>query len=151
MRVLFVDVDGPLIPSGMYLVHPTPSYERVFSPIAVAVLKKMIESSKAKIVMNTTHNLDGQKLKDDLLKVGFKEEDFGLPWKTDYPVSHGRTGSIEEWLKNQSEKNIEWVALDDEDFTSSDKLILIDFDEGLHLRHYNKLSKLWNFKPIRII
>ena len=149
MKVLFVDVDGPLIPSGMYLVHSNPSYERVFSPIAIAVLKKMLEVSGAKLVMNTTHNMDGIKLKEDMIKAGFKEEDFGTPWCTEYPDNRSRQGSIENWIKLQKE-DIDWIALDDADFTKEDNLILIDFDEGLHLRHYNRMSKLWEFKSILI-
>ena len=151
MRVLFVDVDGPLIPSGMYLIHKNASYDRHFSPISIAVLKHALKESGAKLVMNTTHNLDGHKLKEDMIKAGFKEEDFAKPWCTNYPSTRGRTNAITEWLNEQVDKDIEWIAVDDEDFTSEDRLILIDFDEGLHLRHFNRLAKLWNLKSMLIL
>lgn len=150
MRVLFVDVDGPLIPSGMYLLHKRASFDRHFSPVSIAVLKHMLKESGAKLVMNTTHNLDGEKAKQDLVLAGIDEESFGTPWRTDYPVNRSRQSAIDEWISKQTEE-IDWMALDDADFTEDKRLILVDFDEGIHLRHYNRMSQKWKLKNLIIL
>ena len=150
MRILFVDVDGPLIPSGMYMIHQNASYERKFSPISIAVLKQMLKESGALLVMNSTHNLDGIKTKQDLIASGIDEKSFGVPWKTDYPVTRSRQDAIGEWITKQ-EGIVDWMAVDDAHFTTDERLILIDFDEGIHLRHYNQMAKHWKLRNILIM
>ncbi len=45
----------------------------------------------------------------------------------------------------------DWVALDDDNFTDSENLILIDPDCGLHVGHLNRASERLGGKPFLVL
>lgn len=162
-RIIFVDVDGPLIPSGMYLVHKGASADRKFSPICIATLKYVLEITGAKLVTNTSHNnhirnchrdIPGGvesitcNLYDDLVRAGIPTTAFHKEWKTEYPNKtdarnlDDRMVAIENWM-NDNEPDGEWIAFDDYRFTLEPNLILIDFDVGLNPKHVDEVRARW--------
>jgi len=150
-KILFLDVDGPLIPSGMYVINKMCSFERTCSPIAVAIVNKLCKNAEASIVLNSTHNIDGEKAKEELIREGLVASYFHESWKTAYPnkFSGGsRMECIEEWIEDHGEAD--WIAFDDSHFTDDERLILIDFDVGITLRHYNMAGEIWGISPILI-
>lgn len=151
-RILFLDVDGPLIPSGMYIINMRASWERLCSPICIAIVNRLCEDAGAKIVLNSTHSRDGAPAIADLTKAGIEEHRWHetVPM-TNYPnkLSGGsRWEAIQDWQERCGEVN--WVAFDDDNFTRDERLVLIDFDVGVTLQHYNQAAKLWGLKPIFI-
>lgn len=125
MKVIFLDVDGVLnyagckAQCGMYLG---------IEDDKVALLKKIVDATDAKIVLSSTwrlginnkgHRLEGHAdyLKDKLGKYGLEIYD-----KTEQLTRNGelRGKEINEWLSRHPEVN-QWVVLDDEWFW--------DFDE----------------------
>jgi len=153
-KVLFLDVDGPLIPSTTFFVNPAASKHRHLSPYAVAIVNRLCEDAKAKIVMNTYHNSDGLKLRDDLLVNGIKEEVLHPEWQTKYP--HGllsaematRLAAIQEWEARNGEAD--WLAFDDSHFTQDPRLILVDFDAGITTKEYMKARKAWGLSTFMV-
>ncbi len=148
-KILFLDVDGPLIPSGMYLVHKNASYERKCSPICVAIVNELCRKADAKIVLNSTHSREANIAIEDLKREGL--ERFHDIATTNYPnkMSGGdRMAAIEDWQERCG--GVDWIAFDDSNFTENERLVLIDFDVGITLKHYNKAAEMWGLKPIII-
>jgi len=154
-RLIFLDIDGPMIPSGCYVAYGyEASYNRKYSPICVAIINRLCHETKAKIVFNSTHNMSGYDLIDDSVREGLK---FGHMYKegsfTSYPRVENRKDAINLWLKKHdyNDSNCLWCAFDDVDFQHSN-LILIDFDVGITLKHYHKAVKiLQKGNPITIL
>lgn len=169
-RVIFLDVDGPLIPGGMYFLDSRASFDRKCSPIAVSIVNRLVKESGAKIVMNTYHNTAGDQLKTDLIREGIKEEYFHEKWQTLYPhgihgVGYGmsedafhnpdgaevadRLAAIMAW--EHTNGRVDWVCFDDSPFTKNPRLILVDFDEGISPRHFNVACRHWGIRPFLIL
>lgn len=144
IRLIFLDIDGPMIPSGMFLIDRDASYKRVYSPIAVGVINHLCHETKAKIVFNTTHNMfdnpfTNKSVIEDSIDQGIKRGHlFNNGSKTKYP-DIPRLDAIKLWLKEHemTEENAVWIAFDDVDF-KHDNLILVDYDVGLTPQHLNE-------------
>jgi hypothetical protein len=161
-RILFLDVDGPLIPSGMYLINRMASFQRLCSPIAVAVVNRLCKESGAKIVMNSSHNNDDALL-TDLIREGIEGDYFHKEWRTVFPaVVNGlrrdppRFQAIQKWISENSNVGVDWICFDDYKFISdghpdANRLIYVDFDHGIHPGHYNEAAQIWNVKGILIL
>jgi hypothetical protein len=134
-NILFLDIDGPMIPLALtYYLIDNPG-DRIMSNVCVGILNNICRKTEAKIVTNTTHNIDhpGQAtIREILIRNGVKEEYFHKDHKTIYGVeTHNRMKAIDLWLYLHDNPN--WVALDDEIFTDNPNLIPIDRDKGLDL------------------
>ena len=153
-KIIFLDVDGPLIPSPLYFLSILVSQDRsYFSTVAVAFINKLCMQTKAKIVFNSTHNsheyfdnFDGKwrSLKMDAIRHGIKPEYIHDMWKTGYPnivpedkfyaPKHERLRAIEHW--QAVNEQVDWIAFDDEPFTKDPRLIVVDFDRGIDYDSY---------------
>jgi hypothetical protein len=163
-KILFLDVDGPLIPSGMYAIDPKAMQNRTFSPIAVALVRNFCEKHDIKIVMNTMHNKWPRlcekynavfTVKDDLVRAGIPEELFHESWQTNYGIDEnlGRYDAIKLWQTHRRIENFDidivWVCFDDAEFLKKDhydrhRLILIDFNHGITPNIINSAEKVLN-------
>ena len=149
-RIIFLDIDGPVISTGCYGVTSLASNLRAcMNQSAIGYLNMLCDHAKAKIVTNTSHNYhevknnDGEggfrDLKTDLIRWGVKDHLFHEDWRTDYPYperfSSGgyadfpRQTAIHTWLEKNGDHD--WVCFDDAKFTEDKRLILIDFDHGI--------------------
>jgi hypothetical protein len=150
-KLIFLDIDGPMIPSGMSLIHPHASWKRMLSPICVAVLKEMLKKSDAYLVTNSTHNVDlnGEpSIRDVLISYGIPDEAFHRNWKTDYP-DVSRDVAVKKWLAENGE--YDWIALDDARFMEDTRVVYVDFDTGLTPAHYNEVAEMWGLPEIIIL
>jgi hypothetical protein len=151
-RILFLDVDGPLIPSGMYVINRRASWERMCSPICVAIVNELCRKADAKIVFNSTHNRDGSRALADLAREGLDVDFFHEDAMTGYfqDLSVGtRMGAIEDWMEKNGEAD--WIAFDDSNFTDNERLILIPFEVGITPHHYHLASEIWKIEPIIVL
>lgn len=143
-RIVFLDIDGPVIPFSMFLIDRYASINRVLAPIPVAVVKMICERSGAKVVFNTTHNINIQgvvNIDHAMVKAGFPAEYIHEDFKTKYP-DLPRDTAVMEWMKRHPEVT-DWVALDDTKFMRADNVIWVDPDAGLHLGHLNAVLDRW--------
>lgn len=163
-KIIFIDIDGPIINTPIYSVDPRCSMERsTMNTQAIGYICELVKLSDAKIVTNSTHNthdvedlLTGEKrtLKQDLIKWGLKEEWFHENWHTSYPfpngsrfsehTSHRRMKAIDEWQEVNGE--VDWVCFDDEPFTEDPRLVVIDFERGIDFDAFSVALKQWNLK-----
>ena len=169
-RIIFIDIDGPIINTPCYYLDLNCSLERsVMNTQALGYVTRLAKLGKAKIVTNTTHNtmdiedlLTGVKrtVKDDLVKWGIDPKLFHDDWHTSYPnpqggkygqfgQPHGRLRAIEQWQDVNGQ--VDWVCFDDEPFTDDSRLVQIDFEMGIDFFAFETACKLWNLNPSSLI
>lgn len=165
-RIIFLDIDGPVIPSSQFFVDKHASYSRVFAPSCLAIVKRLLEDADAKLVTNSTHNVldrcldwdvpDGARfdLRQDLVAAGIPKERIHDDWRTLYPHGGKFSGSINRldainaWQAENGEAD--WIAFDDCDF-GHERLILVDYDYGISTPHYNKAAEIFGIKPFIVL
>lgn len=164
-RILFLDIDGPVIPIGCYFHDMMCSHERsVFSTTATGFIKEICKKTGAKIVTNSSHNyhdVGNHTLKDDLkLRGGIPEEYFHSDWRTKYPMIDPasdqftvldirRMAAIDEWMRRNGE--VDWIGFDDSKYTDSDRLYLVDFNEGITYKHFLAVCERWGVDKPKLI
>ena len=157
-KILFLDIDGPVIPATQAFINRHASWERMFAPQCIAIVKHILDQSGAKLVTNSTHNQEtphlngGRTLREDLIAAGIQAELFHPVWKTQYPNISGslrRLDAIELWQAENGQAD--WIALDDANFTDDERLVLVDFDCGLTVADFNKVAKRWGFTGFMVL
>lgn len=152
-KVIFLDIDGPMIPATMHLIDNMCSWQRRFPETTVAVLERLCERTGAKIVFNTTHNRSMEGVPD--IEVALMDHNFSgehihpTDPKTAYPRAPRRC-AVEDWLAAHPEVT-HWVALDDARFTDDERLIWVDPDAGLHIGHLNLAIEKLGGEPVIIL
>lgn len=138
-RIIFLDIDGPVIPISCYYINRNCSFDRnPVSTIAIGELLRLIELSGAKIVYNTTHNRNYDKLRADLHWLAPH-----VVGRTNYP-DVARHLAVTQWLsQNQCD---EWVAFDDVKFTGDPRLIHIDVRLGINADSVDQVLKMWGIE-----
>ena len=150
-KVVFLDIDGPMIPATCFLYDRMASYERRFPPTTLAVIKAVCERTGAKIVFNTTHNISFPEVDDicvALVKQGLPAEYLHQDHHTRYPELD-RDLAVKEWLGRHPTEA--WIAFDDVHFTKDERLIFIDSDAGLHIGHLNIAVEKLGGKPFIVL
>lgn len=143
-RIVFLDIDGPIIPFSAFLLDKMCSWHRIIPAIPVAVVAEVCKRSGAKVVFNTTHNTPMKDIDDieiAIVKAGLPVEMIHPDIKTKYP-SLPRDVAVIEWLHRHLEVD-DWIAFDDARFTKANNLIWVDPDAGLHLGHLNEALNRW--------
>ena len=162
-KIIFIDIDGPVINTPCYWVDMQASMQRsVMNTQAIGILNRLANLANAKIVTNSTHNYHtvketGRTLRDDLIKWGLKEQHFHDDWRTSFPwpdlesdpifPTHRRLRGIMEW--EAANGQADWICFDDEPFVdaSDARLFHIDFDHGIDYHMYLEACKHWNLNP----
>lgn len=145
VKIIFLDIDGPVIPGSQLLVNKNSSWDRIAQPHIIAILNLLCERSGAKIVFNTSHNIPLPNVPDievALVNQGLSKE--YLYWddlKTKFPSKgYKRHEGVTEWLyRNKPEV---WVGFDDVKYTLKDNLIVVDYDVGITLRDAEKALEI---------
>lgn len=157
--VIFLDIDGPMLPARSYLRPNTMEYERMpFDPIAVNIIRLLCERFEpCKVILNTTWNTIVDELRKRLDECGllphtYFESDEAAP-TTQYPKIRDRLRAIESWLEEHETivgKVPNWVAFDDEAMYH-DKTIAIAASNGIMYHDYSKATKILGRPDTRII
>jgi len=154
-KVIFLDIDGPMIPGTWLLVDNLASWKREFPPHTVAVVREMCKRTGALVVFNTTHNRPFAKAYgvDDIDDIDVALVKQGLPEEYLHPTDHAtqypdieRGLAVTEWLHRHTEVT-DWVALDDVKFTDDKRLLLVDPMVGLTVDHLNDAIDLLGGGP----
>lgn len=152
-KVVFLDIDGPMIPASYFLVDNLASWHRRFPSTTVAVIQRLCERTGAKVVFNTTHNIPFDGVDDidvALEKQGLDREHIhATDLQTKYPDLE-RGLAVKEWLFRHPEVT-HWVALDDVKFTDDERLIWVDPDAGVHLGHLNEAIGKLGGRPVVVL
>lgn len=148
MKVLFLDIDGVLLPGRAYLLpNQTKPVVTVFDPCAVSLLNRACQKQKRKIVVHSSwvKFYDKEELKDHLEKQGV---DVSLLHEDYYtrPELGWRYARVDDWLLRHPEVT-DFFILDDEPeirrgggkYVQSGNLILTDFDEGITTKIFRRI------------
>jgi hypothetical protein len=143
-RIIFLDIDGPVIPGHLYDVDPVAPYHRLlFDRNAIARLNRLCAAAGARIVTNSMHNFDlmsNRSLRDDLVAWGVDPRYIHANWRTSFPMVNyasnpnprrgwGRWLGISKWIEHNGE--CDWVCFDDRSWTDDPRLVLVDFEHGI--------------------
>jgi hypothetical protein len=152
-KVIFLDIDGPMIPATMFLIDRMCSLNRIFPATTVAVINSLCERTGAKVVFNTTHNQpfpDTPDIGDALVSHGLSA---GHLHPTDantlYP-NIPRDVAIKEWLARHDEVD-DWCAIDDCLCADDEHMVLVDPDAGVHVGHLNAACRILGGPPCLIL
>lgn len=138
-KALFIDVDGPMIPVRAYYLPKQTRIASVFDPCAVAMVKKLLDESGAKIVISSSWGAQGLQTCADL----FDKNDisanlyFHSDWVTPRSFSSTRHHEILEWLRDHPEIT-HYAAIDDESlpYDLLPNAVKCDAYEGFSYRNY---------------
>ena len=131
MNILFLDIDGVMIPTRNYF---TSKYRNQFDPLAVEAVKAICGRCNAQVVTNTSWNnsLHLNELWGLLIK---NEIPIASQWHTEYARgSIDRLDAIEEWIRDYGEEGMLWACLDDDDDLRKkdhSKVVTVDSDLGI--------------------
>lgn len=152
MRVVILDVDGPMIPSTWVLCHPMAAWDRTFPETTIRVMNVLCERTGARIVVNSTHNdpmPDAPDIVDALVAHGLDRAHFHPDEPlTRYPVL-ARDAAVEDWLARHPEVD-DWIGYDDVRYVDSENLVTVDPDSGLTLAHLNEGLRRFGCRTIFI-
>lgn len=150
MKILFVDVDGPLIPSTEFLLDKLCSFQRRLPKLQIALLNAICDRTGAKVVMNTTHNMmypDIPNIRDAMVASGFNSDYFHTDRpSTQYP-NGSRSNAVISWLSGFGSDVTDYVCIDDVMCAVPDHMELIDPDLGLQLSNVNRIIERFGGKP----
>lgn len=136
-KVVFLDVDGPMIPVRAYFLPNQTPLVTVFDPCAVSMLNRILRKSKALLVISSLRGQDGKNKCKELLDLNnIQSSLLHDDWITPR-ISHDRAKQIADWLIIHPEIT-HYVAIDDEDLDMSviTNAVLCDTYEGFSHRNY---------------
>lgn len=150
-KIIFLDVDGPLIPGrAMFLPNQTQIME-VFDPCAVSLINKLCEINGYKLVIHSSWlRIMGEKeTYDHCISQGLKAEYFDDDAWCEGQINWRYT-RVAEWLKRHPDVT-EYVILDDEPYSADlnheiqhpvdleGHLILVDYWEGFSYKQFQQV------------
>jgi hypothetical protein len=150
VKILFLDVDGPLIPARMYFNGP-PTFGRIadsptltawkYDPVAVGMIQTLIGKYDVRIVYNSTHNQFGDEyLLDQAIKNGFYKEDLHEEFRTEYPLeTYSRSEGINRWLRKHPEVT-HWCDVDDA-LVQVPNFVKVNFNVGITIENFEEIER----------
>jgi hypothetical protein len=152
MKVVFLDIDGPMIPGRAYCL-PENHGKLVtrFDPVAVAMVLRLLHLAPAKLVISSTWRKHGrERMAADLVRNGICPSLLHEDWTTgdhrDGPF--GRTLEILSWLDRHQEVT-HYVAVDDEEVKLNS--VKCSMEDGLLKSHFKTAGQLLGIDGMRLM
>lgn len=150
-KILFLDIDGPMIPSRAAILTPGNGIWARFDPVAVAHINDICKQG-VKIVLSSSWRSHGVlycglALAANGIDTGFLHT-FWCTKKHRGPLKtvQRRAAEIKEWLKeveNGGEEVTHWAAIDDIDMGEYlENFVHVNTLDGIMLKHVTKLHRL---------
>lgn len=145
MKIIFQDIDGPLIPHRMYFNGGRPFDQNrasfIWDPIAVQMVNKLTNKYDAKIVFSTAHGenpvevLRHQAACNGLMNIHPDS-------KTNFPFTDNKYRAITEWLDaHPNVGRLDWIVIDDQQVCLTHQ-VKVHWGVGLTLKNYKKACML---------
>lgn len=148
MRIIFQDIDGPLIPLRMYYGGGR-TFERergsfIYDPVAVGMVNELARKYDAKIVFNSAHCPNGPDIMRHQANVNSlapMHED--CVTKFAKSIEH-RYDAIAEWLGRHPEV-VEWIVIDDME-VHLPRQVQVDYNIGMTIDNFYRACELFGDK-----
>lgn len=141
-KIIFLDIDGPLIPVRAYFLQGQTPVVTLFDPCATSMLNKLLDAdTDISIVMSSTHARSGKQHIINLFELNGIDPNRLYPhprdWMTPRKYSSYRSTEIKWWLDSHPEVK-DWVAIDDENLNTElvPNFARCDAYEGFLWRNY---------------
>jgi hypothetical protein len=160
MNIIFLDIDGPMIPARTYYKGDRPFDHQwcsfIYDPVAVGMINRLCEQFKAQVVFSTAHNENTIDIMQHQAKYNGLRN-LHSDCQTPYPIICGdRYAAIKIWLADHLDETDEWIVIDDLN-VYLEKQVVVDFEIGMTLDNFNQacflfgeqgvdwtLTNLWN-------
>jgi hypothetical protein len=157
-KIIFLDLDGPMIPGRSYLNGPGDNRDLVlagmynkFDPLAVAMINDVCEHKGWRLVLHTSwvRHIGGKLTQNHCIEEGIKPEYFHENAWCD-ENENWRYTRVARWLEGHPEVT-DYVIIDDSPYNADimsgyphpedmeRHLMLVSYEDGLLSEHYNKL------------
>lgn len=154
-KIIFQDVDGPLIPLRMYFGGNRPfdvnAGSFIYDPVAVAMINHLCSQYGALMVYNSAHNENSpENMKHQATRNGLVHQHEDI--KTNFDVLHdfGRHAAIKEWLSRHPEVT-DWIVIDDMPVYLP-KQVHVNYSIGMTIEDFQRADYLLSGKePSKII
>lgn len=144
MRIIFLDIDGPMIPVRSYYLPNQTTPATVFDPIATAMINALIDETGAKIVISSTHRLKGRQHVFDMLTAnGISLNHVHHDWSTMRRMT-SRSDEIVDWLNRHAGEVTHYVAVDDE--LLEVRAVRVSSINGIGLEQYEQIIEKLNMQ-----
>lgn len=132
-KIIFLDIDGPMIPYRCLLLPGQTPVMTLFDPVAVSLLNDLCEKNHFKIVLHTSwvRIMGGKPTHEHCIKQGIKAEHFHEDAWTDENIIWRYT-RVAEWLERHPEIT-EYCMVDDDPY-QADVYSDHPHPEGMSLR-----------------
>ena len=151
MKIIFLDIDGPMVPIRAWVLGYKGRHE-LFDPIAVATLLKILKHDVKLVISSSWRSLGYDEVVTALENSGISRKHLHEDWQTkEFPVSPEdhmfklRAEEIKEWLSRHPEIE-DYVAIDDYPL-EMDKLIHVSSNDGIS---YENQIKLFHALKVRM-
>ena len=148
MKILFLDIDGVLLPGAWLMQYRDPRY---IQPAKVELLNQICAATDCQVVVSSTWRMDSN-CRDLLIEAGFNGKfhehwstpSFDLANESGLYVAKTRDYEIQHWVDEH--QPTKYVAIDDMPVALKDQSLLIatDFHIGLTLMHVKQAILILN-------
>lgn len=151
--VIFLDIDGVMIPGRAYALRTQTRRPPPFDPIAVGMVRQLCQEAGAQIVISSTwrKRRTRDEMRDVLRQNGLGEVTLHEDWGTPVLDSQPRGQQIAAWLRNHPTVE-RYAALDDDPSVRTlPGAVLCSSADGIGLEQYNRARELLGLKPIVVL
>jgi hypothetical protein len=146
IKIIFLDVDGPMIPGRCYYagIPRKPPVGWTYDPLAVKMIRHLCDKYDAKIVYNSSHNDEGETyILDQAINNGMGSEHLHKNYMTEFPrETYSREVGIERWLRAHPEVT-NYCCVDDFPLALPNA-VKVEYSIGITLDNYEKMERLLN-------
>ena len=153
-RIIFQDIDGPLIPLRLYFGGGRPYNQQlasfVYDPVAVGMLNHLCDKFNAKVVFNTAHNENPDHVMRHQGSVNNIQHLHPGECTTEFVRSiPNRFDAINDWLSRHNGIT-EWIVIDDME-VHQPRQVLVDYSLGMTMESFQNACELFGEKQEQII
>jgi hypothetical protein len=142
-RIIFLDVDGVLNNLGSVIGLGNPS--KVFDPVSVALIRKLIDKTGARIVVSSTWRMCPSEsyLKQELERCGADKLTWFIIGCTP-ELSGPRGAEIARWIADKGFTGRYVIIDDDSDMLQEQMPMFVQttFEDGFRVRHYKRALEI---------
>lgn len=155
-KVIFLDIDGPMIPYRCLFLPDQPPVMELFDPVAVSLLNRACQDYGWQIVIHSSwvKIMGGEKTLEHCISQGLEPRFFHKDAYVDEHLAWRYT-RVAKWLQDHPEIT-KYCILDDEPYEKdnqyhpdiphppgmADRLILINYYDGFLFRIFNRIREM---------